>query len=111
MKQPESLLAAGEDVGVVGADFAHFLGRDAGVVQRRRPLRGALEHGQVARGLGDFRDGLDAGGARANHRDPLAGKADGLLGPVMRVAGLAPEALDAHRECAVEQTRRAHQPR
>ena len=49
----------------------------------------------MARGLGDFRDGLNAGGAGADHRDALARKTDRFLGPVMRVAGLALEALDA----------------
>ncbi len=105
----EGFLAAGEDIGVVLADFAHFLGRDLGVVQRRRPLRGALEHGQVARGLGDFRDGLDAGGAGADHRDALARKTDRFLGPVMRVAGLALEALDAGN--ARQNRRRQHADR
>ena len=52
-------------------------------------MGGALEHGQVAGGLGDFRDGLHAGRAGADHRDALAREAHRLLRPVMGVAGLA----------------------
>jgi hypothetical protein len=89
------LLAAREDLRVIGPDPAHLLLADLGVVQRRAPLRGALEHGQVADRLGHFRDGLHGGRAGADHRDALALEADRLLRPVMGVAGLATERLDA----------------
>ena len=83
------LLAAREDLGIVGPDPAHLLLADLGVVQWRAPLGGTLEHGQMADGLGHFGDGLYAGGAGADHRDALAVEADRFLGPVMSVAGLA----------------------
>jgi hypothetical protein len=50
---------------------------------------------KMARGLGDFRNGLNAGGAGADYRDPLAFKTDPFLGPVVCVAGLALKALKA----------------
>src|SRR5216683_6532943 len=89
------LLAAREDLGIIGADPAHLLLADLGVVQGRAPLGGALEHGQMADGLGHFRDGLHTSGTRADHRDALAVELHGFLRPVMSVAGLAAEALDA----------------
>src|SRR5216683_1815505 len=66
------LLATCEDLGIVGPDPAHLLLADLGVVQGRAPLGGALEHGQMADGLGHFRDGLHTSGTRADHRDALA---------------------------------------
>ena len=94
-KAAVSLLAAREDFGIVGPDPAHLLLADLGVVQWRTPLRRTLEHGQMAGGLGHFGDGLHTGGAGADHRDPLALEFHGFVGPIMRVAGLAPETLDA----------------
>ncbi len=88
------LLAAREDLGVIGPDPVHLLLADPGVVQRRAPLGGALEDGQMAGGLGHFGDGLHAGRAGADHRDALALEANRFLRPVMGVAGLARERLD-----------------
>ena len=89
------LLAARKDLGIIGPDPAHLLLADLGVVQWRAPLGGALEHGQMAGGLGHFRDGLHAGRAGADHRDALALEAHRFLRPVMGVAGLALEGRDA----------------
>jgi len=85
------LLAAREDFGIVGPDPAHLLPADLGVVQWRAPLGSALEHGQMADGLGHFRDRLHAGRAGADHRDALALETNRFLRPVMGVAGLALE--------------------
>jgi len=49
----------------------------------------------MADGLGHFRDGLHTGGTRADHRNALAVELHRFLRPVMSVAGLAAEALDA----------------
>ena len=108
-------LAAREDIGVVLADLPHLLGRDLGIVQRCRPLRGTLEHGQLAGGFRDLRDGLNTGRAGADHRDALAGETDRLFGPVMCVMGLALEALDTgnarHGRCRQHADRGDQQPR
>ena len=48
------LLAAREDLGVVGPDPAHLLLRILPLCNGAHQLRGALEHGQMAGGLGDF---------------------------------------------------------
>ena len=89
------LLAARKDLGIIGPDPVHLLLADLGVVQWRAPLGGALEHGQMAGGLGHLRDGLHAGRAGADHRDALAFEAHRFLRPVMGVAGLALECRDA----------------
>ena len=68
----------------------HLRLRDGPVVERRTPVRPALEDGEMGRGLGDLRDELDGGGAGADHRDPLALEAD-RLGPAPGVVGLAPK--------------------
>ena len=94
-KAAGSVAAAREDLGIAGPDAAHLLVGDLVVVQWRAPLRGALEHGQAAGGLGHFLDRLHRGGAGADHRDALAGEAHPFLGPVMGVAGLALERVDA----------------
>src|SRR5207248_2088621 len=93
-KAAGALVAAREDLGIADADPAHLVLADLGVVQRRAPVWRALKHGQVTDGLGDFGDRLHRGGARADHRDALALEADRLLRPVMRMKGLAAEALD-----------------
>jgi hypothetical protein len=55
------------------AVLAPRLGRGVDVVSDRRdPLRRALEHGEVARHLGERRHHLHARGAVADHADPLA---------------------------------------
>ena len=89
------LLAAREDLGIIGPDAMHLLRGDLAVVQWRAPLRRALEHGQMADGFGHFRDGLHASRAGADYRNTLTLEAHRFLGPVMGVAGLAAEALDA----------------
>jgi hypothetical protein len=66
----EGLLAAREDLVIAGLDLALRLGVDLAVVQRRRPVGGALEHGEVADLAGDGLDGLDAGGAGADVSQP-----------------------------------------
>src|SRR5438270_284216 len=83
-----------ENLRIAGPDLAHFLVGDFRVVQRRGPVWGTLEHGQVAGGLGDFRDGLYRSRAGADDRDALAGELHRFLRPVMRVAGLAAERFD-----------------
>ena len=85
--------AAAEDVGIAGADILHLLGRYRAVVQRRAPVRSALEHRQVLRRLGDLLDRLHAGRTGADHRDPFALETDRLLRPQARVIGLAAEAV------------------
>ena len=89
------LLAACKDLGEIGPDPAHFIFADFSIVQWRAPLWCALEHGQMARSLGHFRNGLHAGRAGANDRDALALKANRFLRPVMGVTGLPLEGLDA----------------
>ena len=63
-------------------------GRDAEV-------RGPLEHRQVRGLLRDDRDGLDGGGAGADHADALAGDVHALVRPQARVVQLAGEPLEA----------------
>src|SRR5215469_7165149 len=55
----------------------------------------------MACSLGYFCDGLYAGSAGADHRDALALELHRFLGPIMGMAGLAAEALDARnaRHC------------
>ncbi len=74
------LLAAREDLRVIGPDPVHLLLADLGIVQRRAPLGGALEHGQVAGGLGDFSDGLYARRAGADDATRLPAKLTGSFG-------------------------------
>src|SRR4029077_20664403 len=89
------LLAAREDIGIVGPDPAHLFLTDLAVVQWRAPLRRSLEHGQMADSLGHFRNCLHAGRAGADHCDALALEANRFFRPVMSVAGLALERLHA----------------
>src|SRR6516162_2578820 len=49
----------------------------------------------MACGLGYFCDGLYAGGTSADHRDALASELHRFFRPIMRMAGLALERLDA----------------
>src|SRR5206468_1674609 len=65
-------LAPRKNLGIIGPDPVHLLLADLGVVQWRAPLGGALENGQMADGLGHFRDGLHAGRTGADDRDALA---------------------------------------
>src|SRR5450755_43484 len=56
--------------------------------------RGALEHGQMRRLLGDQRDRLDPGRSGADHRDAFAGELDLVVRPATGEINLALEVLD-----------------
>src|SRR5205085_3453804 len=91
----ERLAAARKNLWIRGLD-ASLGGRvDRAVVKRRAPVRGALEHREVADRLGDLVDRLHRSRAGADHRDALALEADGLVRPPARVVRLSAEALDA----------------
>src|SRR4029079_19194885 len=97
----EVFLAAGEHLGIAGLDLFLRLRVDLAVVQRRAPVRRALEHGEMADVPGDGLDGLHAGGAGADHGDALALEVDGFMRPARGVERFALEtvaALDA-RQC------------
>ena len=64
-------------------------------VAGKAELGGALEDVEVLRLLGDGGGRLNAGGARAQHRDPLAGQRDPFGRPPTGVVQLALENLDA----------------
>ena len=81
------LLAAGEHLGIAGLDLLLRLGVDLAVVQRRAPVRRALEHREMADLAGNGLDGLHAGGAGADHGDALAGEIHRLLRPSRGVEG------------------------
>src|SRR5438132_1461272 len=68
----KGLLAAGEHLGVAGLDLGLRRRIDLAVVQRRAPVRRALENGEAADFGSDGLDGLHAGGAGADHGDALA---------------------------------------
>ena len=91
----EGLAAALEDLRIAPTDLGHLVLGDLGVVQGRAPVGRALEHGEMARRLGDLLDGLHPRGAGADHRHALAFEAHRLVRPARGVAGLALEALDA----------------
>ena len=74
--------AGSEDLVVPGPDFRHLLFGDLAVAERRRPVRPALEHGQVADLVGDLADDLDTRSPGTDHRDPLAGQVERLVRPV-----------------------------
>ena len=76
----KGLLAAREHLGIAGLDLLLRLGVDLAVVQRRAPVRRALEHGEMADLAGNGLDGLHAGGAGADHGDALAVKSTGSFG-------------------------------
>ena len=87
--------AGGEDLVVARLMSAISLVGDRPVVQRRAPVRPALEHGELAHLVGDLADDLDAGRAGADHGDPLAGQLDRLVRPVVGVERAALEAVHA----------------
>ena len=62
------------------ADPAHLIRADLGVVQWRAPPGDALEHGQMADGLGHFRDGLHTGGTVPTTATRLPSNFTGSLG-------------------------------
>src|SRR5262249_42873502 len=85
-----------KDLVIARADVGHFSVGDVAVVERRAPVRPALEHGELADLVGDLADHLDASGAGADHRDLLAFEIDRLLRPVIGVERAALEILDAY---------------
>src|SRR5882757_2069773 len=96
----EGFLATAEHLGIAGLYAGLRVGIDPTVVQRRGPVGGALKHGEVPDLARNGLDGLDAGGAGADHGDALAGKIHRLLRPTRGVEGLALEivaALDARQ--------------
>ena len=79
---PAARPPGGVPVGVaVLVQLLQRLGRGRAVVRRDGEVRGALEDRELARLEGDERDGLDAGRAGADDRDPLAGEVDALVRP------------------------------
>ena len=96
----ESFLAAREHLGIAGLDRRLRLGVDLAVMQRRAPVRRALEYGEMADFAGDGLDGLHAGGAGADHGDALALEVDRLFRPARGVERASLEtvaALDARQ--------------
>ncbi len=85
----------GVDLVIARLDRLHLFLADLGIVQRRRPVRPALEDGELLRLFGDFRDRLDGGGAGADDADALAGEIHRRVRPARRVIGRAAEALHA----------------
>ena len=83
--------AALEYPGIVGLDFLLRLRVDLAVVQRRAPVRRALEHRQMPDAAGDGLNGLHAGGAGPDYCNPLAGEVDRFVRPSGGVEGLALE--------------------
>src|SRR6185312_4552474 len=81
--------------GIAGLDLFLRLGVDLAVVQRRAPVRGALEHGEVADFACNGLDGLYARRAGADHGDALALEVDGLLRPTRGVKALALKTVEA----------------
>ena len=69
--------------------------RQRRVARRHAVVRGALEHGEVRRGLRDHGRGLDAGRAGADLPDPLAREIHALVRPLAGVDPLAAEILQA----------------
>src|SRR5215210_2101629 len=65
------------------------------VAEREGVVGGALEDGEVFDLLGELRGDLNAGRARADDPDPLAGEVHTLFGPLGRVVPLAVERLHA----------------
>ena len=76
-------------------DRAIASARERRVPGRHAEVGGALEHRQLRGLLGDDRDRLHGGGARADHAHALAGEVDALVRPEAGVVQLAREALEA----------------
>ena len=74
--------ACRKDLVVTRADIGHFLIGDRAVIERRAPVRPALEHGEITDLVGDLTDDLDGGGAGADDGDLLAGQVERLVRPV-----------------------------
>ena len=95
----KGLLAAGKDLGIARLDLFLRLGIDLAVVQRRAPVRRALEYGEVADLAGDGLDRLHAGRAGADHGDTFAVEVNRLIRPARGVEGLSGKAV-ARPRCA-----------
>ena len=74
--------AGREDLVVARANGRHFLIRDRRVVERRGPVRPALEDRQMTGYLRDLGDDLDSGRAGTDDRDLLAGQIRLIVRPV-----------------------------
>ena len=72
-------------------DRGELLGGDRSVVRRRREVRRALEDGEFGGLLGDQRNRLDTGRARADDADALAGEIDPAVRPCAREVDGTPE--------------------
>ena len=96
---------------IARTDVGHLLVRNRTVVERRAPVRPALEHGEVADLVGDLTDDLDGGGAGADDGDLLAREIDRLVGPIKGMERAALEgihAFEARRRRRREQADREH---
>ncbi|MBA7472498.1 hypothetical protein ES707_07825 [subsurface metagenome] len=87
--------ASSEDIVIARTDVGHLLIGDRAVVERRAPVRTALEHRELANLVGDLRDQLDSGGAGADHGDLLAFEIDRLVRPIKGVERASPKILYA----------------
>src|SRR6185369_13246109 len=96
-KRPARLLTVGD---AVTLQHCLAIGRRRPVMRGQREVRRALEHGELRRLLGDDRDRLDAGGARADHGNALALEIDLVMRPTAREIDFAleiPDAVDLRR--------------
>mmetsp|Transcript_79158 Transcript_79158/g.223842 ORF Transcript_79158/g.223842 Transcript_79158/m.223842 type:complete len:480 (+) Transcript_79158:72-1511(+) len=89
--------------GVVRLELARVIGVDGPVVGGDRIVRRALEDGEVGGHLGDFWDGLNARGARADDGHPLALQrrrpAEGaIMGPLGRMVRATLEVAETLEE-------------
>ena len=83
------------DLGIVVAKLLPLLLAERGVAGGNGEIRGALEHRQLARLLGDDRHRLDRRRSGADDADALAGEIDLFMRPVAGVVDLALEAIEA----------------
>src|SRR5206468_1359071 len=88
-------------------DVGHLLVRDRTVVERRAPVRAALEHREFADLVRDLAYDLNGGGAGADDGDSLAGQFDRLVRPMERMERAALEGVHAFQP---RQRRRREQP-
>ncbi len=102
--------AGGEDLVVAAADVRHLGLGDRAVVERRAPVRPALEHGEFAHLVRDLADHLDRRRSGADHRHFLAGEIDRLLRPVIGVERAALEGVHPFqpRRCRLGQQPQCH---
>ena len=95
MNQPGVVGAVGVDLRVAALDLLHLRLADLCIVQRRGPVRPALEDGEMLRLLRDLGDRLDRGCPGADDADALAGEIHRRVRPARRVIGGAAETLHA----------------